>query len=104
MCAGVRERAGGWNGTWALAVVFGLASVPWTYGFVAGLDVPLWPSFVASATVSAVDADGAEALGKAAANSPAGVGYAAATLAAAVGMVIGALIGVRTAELSDRLA
>jgi hypothetical protein len=24
-----------WNGTWALAVVFGLASVPWTYAFVA---------------------------------------------------------------------
>jgi hypothetical protein len=24
-----------WNRTWALAVVFGLASVPWTYAFVA---------------------------------------------------------------------
>jgi len=31
--------------------VFGLASVRRTHGFVAGLDVPLWPSFVASATV-----------------------------------------------------
>jgi hypothetical protein len=30
-----------WNDTWALAVVFGAASVPWTYAFVAGLQIPL---------------------------------------------------------------
>ncbi len=28
-----------WNETWALAVVFGLASVPWTYAFVTYLGV-----------------------------------------------------------------
>ena len=76
--------------------MFGLASVRRTHGFVAGLDVPLWPSFVASATVYAVDPAGASAFGVG--------GLAGATLAAAVGMAIGALIGVGTAELSDRLA
>ena len=44
------ERVRGWDETWSLAVVFGLASIPWTYAFVAGLEIPLWPSFIASAT------------------------------------------------------
>lgn len=43
-------RIAGWDDTWALAVVFGLASIPWTYAFVAELHLPLWPSFIASAT------------------------------------------------------
>ena len=34
--------------TWSLAILFGLASVPWTYAFVVG-SVPLWPAFIASA-------------------------------------------------------
>jgi len=55
------ERVREWNDTWALAVVFGLASVPWTYAFVAGLRIPLWPSFIASATFYAAG-DGIDGL------------------------------------------
>lgn len=81
-----------WSLVWPLAVVFGLASVPWTYGFVAGLGIPLWPSFVASATYFAAqsaDESGGpvRALVRALASNLAGVAYAAGTLAlvAAVG-------------------
>lgn len=70
---GVRDR-------WALAVVFGVASVPWTYGFVAGLEIPLWPSFVASATYYAAG-EGPRAFLEAYASNFAGICYAAATLA-----------------------
>ena len=69
-----------WNRTWALAVVFGLASVPWTYAFVAG-DVPLWPAFIASATFYATDEDGVAGLQRGYASNAAGIAYAAATLA-----------------------
>ncbi len=68
-----------WNRTWALAVVFGLASVPWTYIFVAG-DVPLWPSFIASASFYAAG-DGFDGLRSGYASNFAGIAYAAATLA-----------------------
>jgi len=37
------ERLEGWTEVWSLAVVFGLASVPWTYAFVAGVGLPLCP-------------------------------------------------------------
>lgn len=67
--------------TWALAVVFGLASVPWTYAFVAGLHIPLWPSFIASATYYAVDEPGLPGLTKGYASNFAGVCYGAATIA-----------------------
>ncbi len=70
-----------WNETWALAVVFGLASVPWTYAVVAA-DVPLWPSFVASATYYAVGGEGVDALARALAANLSGLAYAVATLAA----------------------
>jgi len=73
------ERVAEWNDTWALAVVFGLASVPWTYGFVAG-SVPLWPAFIASATYYAAG-DGLPALVRGYVANAAGIGYAAATLA-----------------------
>ena len=73
------EEARRWNKGWSLAVVFGLASIPWTYGFVAGLDIPLWPSFIASATFYAAGS-GLEALKKAYASNFAGIIYAAATL------------------------
>jgi fatty acid desaturase len=79
-----RSVAGGrlsWNRTWSLAVAFGLASVPWTYGFVVGLKIPLWPSFVASATFYATDADGLTGLSRAYASNLSGVAYAAATVA-----------------------
>lgn len=79
------ERVTEWNQTWSLAVVFGLASVPWTYGFVAGLDIPLWPSFIASATFYAAG-DDVEALIRGYASNLAGIVYAAATLTIVAGM------------------
>ena len=68
-----------WNRTWALAVVFGLASVPWTYVFVSG-NIPLWPSFIASASFYAAG-EGFDGLASASASNLAGIAYAAATLA-----------------------
>ncbi len=69
-----------WNGVCALAVVFGLASVPWTYVFVAELQIPLWPSFIASATFYATDKDGLRGLKRGYASNLAGIAYAVATL------------------------
>mgnify|MGYP002338717889 CR=1 FL=1 len=62
-----------------LAVVFGVASVPWTYAFVVG-GVPLWPSFISSASYYASDG-GTEGLAVSYLNNFAGILYAAATLA-----------------------
>ena len=73
------DKARRWNKGWSLAVVFGLASIPWTYGFVAGLEIPLWPSFIASATFYAAGS-GLNALKRAYAANFAGIIYAAATL------------------------
>lgn len=73
-------RATEWNRGWSLAVVFGLRSIPWTYGFVAGLEIPLWPSFIASATFFAAGS-GLRGLRRAYASNLAGILYAAATLA-----------------------
>ena len=73
------KRVGEWNKGWSLAVVFGLASIPWTYGFVAGLQIPLWPSFIASATFYAAGS-GLAALKKAYTSNFSGIIYAAATL------------------------
>jgi hypothetical protein len=67
------------DGTLALAVVFGLASVPWTYAFVAGLHVPLWPSFIASASFYAAGG-GLAGLQRGYASNAAGIIYGAATL------------------------
>ena len=83
------DRVAEWNDTWALAVVFGIASVPWTYGFIAG-SVPLWPAFIASATYYAAG-DGLPALARGYAANAAGIGHAAATLAL-VGAVDGGLL------------
>jgi len=69
-----------WNDTWALAVVFGLASVPWTFAFVAELHIPLWPSFIASASFYAAGG-GTEGLIRGYASNFAGIVYAVATLA-----------------------
>ncbi|TQQ83404.1 DUF1097 domain-containing protein [Halonotius terrestris] len=68
-----------WNKGWSLAIVFGLASIPWTYGFVAGMKIPLWPSFIASATFYAAGS-GLDGLRKAYSANLAGILYAAATL------------------------
>jgi len=76
-----------WNDTWALAVVFGLASVPWTFAFVAELHIPLWPSFIASASFYAAGG-GTEGLIRGYASNFAGIVYAVATLA-----VVGAVGG-----------
>lgn len=80
------DRPGEWNETWALAVAFGLASVPWTYTFVAGLHLPLWPSFVASASFFAAGG-GLRGLVRSYLGNLAGILYAVATIAvvAAVG-------------------
>lgn len=80
--------------TWTLAAVFGLASVPWTYAFVAGFHVPLWPSFVASATVYAAGG-GRDGLVRGCASNVAGVAYAAVTLA-----VVNAALGGGVVALS----
>lgn len=63
-----------------LAVAFGLLSVPWTYAFEALLPLPLWPSFVASASVFAAGG-GLAGTGRSLAANLAGIAYAAATLA-----------------------
>lgn len=73
-------RLAEWNETWALAVVFGLASVPWTYGFVAGLQIPLWPAFIASATYYAADG-GIDGVVRGYASNFVGIVYGSATLA-----------------------
>ncbi len=70
-----------------LAVVFGLVSVPWTYAFVAG-DVPLWPSFVASATFYAAGGD-LDGLVRGSASNLSGIAYATATLAVVNGLLGG---------------
>lgn len=74
------KRVTEWNRTWSLAVIFGAASVPWTYGFVEGLQIPLWPAFIASATYYAAG-DGLDALVRGYTSNPAGIAYAAMTLA-----------------------
>jgi hypothetical protein len=74
----------------ALAVVFGLTSVPWTYAFVAG-DVPLWPSFIASATFYAAGGD-LDGLVRGYASNLAGIAYAAATLAVVNGLLGGGTV------------
>ncbi|WP_276271572.1 DUF1097 domain-containing protein [Haloarcula litorea] len=88
------ERVREWNGTWALAVVFGLASVPWTYAFVAGLGLPLWPSFIASATFYAAG-DGIDGLARGYASNATGIVYAALTL-----VVVDRLLGGGVVALS----
>ena len=81
------DRIGEWNETWALAVAFGLASVPWTYAFVAELHLPLWPSFVASASFFAAGG-GLDGLVRGYLGNAVGIAYAAATL-----VIVGALGG-----------
>lgn len=84
------ERLVGWNETWALAVVFGLASVPWTFGFVTG-SVPLWPAFIASATYYAAGS-GVDGFVRGYASNAAGIAYGAATLALVDGVFGGNVI------------
>lgn len=85
------DRVTSWNDTWALAVVFGLASVPWTYAFVAGLEIPLWPSFIASATFYAAGS-GVTGLLRGYASNTAGIVYGALTLAIVDGLLGGGVV------------
>ncbi|VTT86362.1 hypothetical protein DM2_2400 [Halorubrum sp. DM2] len=85
------DRVGEWNRTWALAAVFGAASVPWTYAFVAGLQIPLWPSFIASATFYAAG-EGLDGLARGYASNAAGIAYAALTLAVVEGLLGGGVL------------
>lgn len=71
----------------ALAVVFGLASVPWTYAFVAELHLPLWPAFIASATFFAAGGS-LDGLKRGYASNLAGIVYGAGTL-----WIVGAFLG-----------
>lgn len=80
-----------WNETWSLAVVFGIVSVPWTYGFVAGLGWPLWPSFVAAATYYATDRGG-DGFARGLLGNLTGVGYAAGTIAIVDGALGGGVL------------
>lgn len=80
-----------WNRTWSLAVVFGIASVPWTYAFVAGLNLPLWPSFVAAATYYASDR-GFGGFTRGLLGNLAGIAYAAGTVAIVDGALGGGVL------------
>lgn len=84
-------RLSAWNRDWSLAVVFGLASVPWTYAFVASWGIPLWPAFIGSATYYAAGRELA-GFGRAAASNLAGIAYAAATLAVVDGTLGGSVL------------
>lgn len=64
----------------ALAVAFGVASVPWTYAFVAAIHLPLWPSFVAAASFFSAGG-GLSGLVRGYAGNLAGIVYAVATIA-----------------------
>lgn len=75
----LRARISGWDQTWALALAFGLASVPWTYAFVVS-GVPLWPSFIASASFYAAGGS-LDGLKRASASNAIGILYATATIA-----------------------
>jgi hypothetical protein len=65
---------------YAMAIVFGLLSVPWTFGFEQVAGLPLWPSFLASASFFAAGG-GPRGLTRSLANNALGALYAAATLA-----------------------
>lgn len=86
------------------------------YGFVAGLEIPLWPAFIASSTFYAAGS-GLDGLQRAYASNFTGIIYAAATLLivetlldggvlalSIVSMLIGAVIGLATDELSSMTA
>jgi hypothetical protein len=83
--------SGRWTETVALAVVFGLASVPWTYAFVAGFELPLWPSFIASASFYAAGG-GLEGLKRGYASNAAGILYGTATLWVVDGLLGGGVL------------
>lgn len=66
------------EGPLSLAIVFGLLSIPWTYGFLTA-DIPLWPAFIGSATYFAAGR-GRSGLIRGVASNLVGVAYGFATL------------------------
>lgn len=80
-----------WDDTWALAVVFGLASIPWTYAFVVELHIPLWPSFIASGTYYA-SSGSVEGLTRGYASNFAGIVYATLTIWIVTGFFGGGVV------------
>ncbi len=62
-----------------MAVVFGVVSVPWTFGFGLVEGLPLWPSFIASASFFAAGG-GVGGLRRSLLANILGAAYAAATL------------------------
>lgn len=97
--------AGDRSATYAMAIAFGLLSVPWTFGFAQVAGLPLWPSFVASASVFAAGG-GPRGFGRSLANNALGAGYAAATLllvaaigAGPLGMSLAVGVGMLLASL-----
>lgn len=77
----------------AMAAVFGLLSVPWTFGFEQLAHLPLWPSFLASASFYAAGG-GRSGAARSLTNNALGAAYAAATLA------LGAAVGLGVVGLS----
>ncbi len=73
-----------------LAGLFGLVSIPWTYGFETPLNLPLWPAFIASATYFAVGARRQRFL-VTCASTMVGAVYGAATLWIAHDLLAGGL-------------
>lgn len=73
-----------------MAVAFGLLSIPWTFGFEQVAGLPLWPSFLASASVFAAGG-GSSGLARSLSNNALGAGYAAATLLLVVAIGAGPL-------------
>lgn len=75
------DTDGGVPAALALAIVFGLASIPWTYAFEQVPALPLWPAFIASATYFSTRR-GLDGLVRGLAGNLVGAAYGLATLAA----------------------
>lgn len=73
-----------------MAIVFGLLSVAWTFGFEQVNGLPLWPSFVASASVFAAGG-GPRGVARSLAGNALGALYAVATLVLVASVGAGAL-------------
>lgn len=91
---GTQDGQGSSRRVWIMALLFGGISVAWTYGFEQIPDLPLWPAFIASATVFAAGG-GPSGLGRGLAANLVGAIYAWLTL-----WVVAAWLGGGTLALS----
>lgn len=78
-----------------MAVVFGALSVPWTFGFEQVSGLPLWPSFIASASFFAAGG-GVMGFGRSLAGNLVGAAYGVIPLVL-VGFVGGGVVGLSLA-------